>query len=266
MVKRGSRIRNLINISEDGVSPNQILSSEESSGTEYIEEEKPWPPLDHQPRCKTLCRQVTRRDPRPQSHLFRRGPGDGHERRSRHSRRWENSAFLSSLMVVMEDESATPLPEHHSPLTQLHSSEKHMQVWTSFSSRTEEEQRLILEGVRGGECDPASPHADTTTTTAQDSFRKIDRRIRSVLQHNRHLPMELLSSLEEELRFLFTVDHGSVVLSTHSHAYSRLLLHGLCQYMGLNSTTVNAEGVSVVMVTGDGFSPPRTWLTSYLKN
>ncbi len=35
-------------------------------------------------------------------------------------------------MVVMEDESATPLPEHHSPLTQLHSSEKHMQVPTDM--------------------------------------------------------------------------------------------------------------------------------------
>ncbi len=92
-MKRGTRIRNLVN-SSDSVSSNQIPSSQESSGTEYVEEEKPWPPLDHQPRCKTLCRQVTRRDPRPQSHLFRRGPGDGHERRSRHTRRWENCKIV----------------------------------------------------------------------------------------------------------------------------------------------------------------------------
>ncbi len=92
MVKRVSRVRNILDYREGGnVLSNQVASSQESSETEFVEEEKPWPlSLSHQSRCKTLDRQVRRVEPRPQSHLFRRGSGEGKERRSRHSRRWEN--------------------------------------------------------------------------------------------------------------------------------------------------------------------------------
>ncbi len=90
MVKRVSRIRNLLNSDFVAVHSNQISSSQESSETENIDEEKPWPPVDHLSRCKTMSRLVTRREPRPHSHLFKRGSGDGKERRSRHARRWEN--------------------------------------------------------------------------------------------------------------------------------------------------------------------------------
>lgn len=181
MVKRVSRSRNLLSSADldNRLWSNQFPSSEESSESEFIEEEKPWPPLfTHQSRSKTLTRQVTRHTARPQSHLFKRGSGDGQERRGRHSRRWENcehfhvllskvvpkllymhyhptsslltpnryevispwaafdfytAAFLSSLYSLPENEPLTTLlPEHHTPLTQLHSSDKYMQVLTNL--------------------------------------------------------------------------------------------------------------------------------------
>ncbi len=96
MVRRVIRDRNIVNYSEGGgvLYRNQVPSSQESSESEFVEEEKPWPPLGHQSRCKTLDRQVRRVEPRPQSHLFRRGSGEGKERRSRHSRRWENCTIM----------------------------------------------------------------------------------------------------------------------------------------------------------------------------
>ena len=105
MVRRSTRLRNFVNSCDNDHThqplwTNQIadVSSQESSEGEFVEEEKPWPPphTHHHSRSKVLTRQVTQRLPRPHSHLFRRGPGVGQTRGSRHSRRWENCKQTSS--------------------------------------------------------------------------------------------------------------------------------------------------------------------------
>lgn len=167
--------------------------------------------------------------------------------------------FLTSLLQDIPEEefdaAATILPTHHTPLSTLHSSDKYMQVgeqvdngydcelnctltpfdqmWCSFSSRTEEEQQLITRG--GGHCvGPCSineqEHGQSPVArpTPKMSFKKINSRIRAVLQHNKHLPrvsgqqcclmstpvipQEMLDELEEELRFFLTLDPHRVVL------------------------------------------------------
>ena len=50
-------------------------------------------------------------------------------------------------------------------------------------------------------------------------------------------PQDLLASLEEELCFNFSLDPQTVLLSLESNSFSRLLVHGLCQYMELESTS-----------------------------
>ena len=125
-------------------------TSGESSGSEFVEEEKPWPPDEKSCRpSRSLLRHVPR-VPRPHSHLFR--TSGGRARGSKHSRRWENcehysgevtedfdktissmnvAMFLSSLHDIPEEEyeaAATILPLHDSPFSRLHNSDKYMQV------------------------------------------------------------------------------------------------------------------------------------------
>lgn len=102
MVRRVARLNNALNSQGDGpppLWPNQVpgVWSQESSESEFVEAEKPWPPSDHG-RSRALTKQVTQLLPRPHSHLFRRGPGAGQARGSRHSRRWENCKLLVSLV------------------------------------------------------------------------------------------------------------------------------------------------------------------------
>lgn len=82
---------------------------------------------------------------------------------------------------------------------------------------------------------PPTPAWHTTAPTPQQSFRRMDARIRAILQHNRHLPrvstisiyllstfvsmpyQEMMTDLEEELRFLFSLDSQVVVLVLQSN-------------------------------------------------
>lgn len=118
--------------------------------------------------------------------------------------------FLSALHQIPEEEREegfSIVPPHSSPLTRLHTDNKSMQVcvgvcvcacvcacvylsiarnqiWNSFNTRSEDEQRCIIamatargEGVAGAQRE------------GEQSYRKIDRQIRSLLQHNKHLPL-----------------------------------------------------------------------------
>ena len=166
MVWRSSRARNLLN--SGGTSDGQLitdycLSSEhESSEGEFVEPEKPWPPVDSARASRSRTKVAELRMPRPHSHLFRKS--DGRARGSKHSRRWENckeslftnyltqrgqgnrrsfivliifspclslvAMFLSSLHQIPEEEleGSSIIPAHASPLTKLHNSDKCMQV------------------------------------------------------------------------------------------------------------------------------------------
>lgn len=187
MVQRSDRARNIFNSGAPGIA----LASEESSGSEFVEEEKPWPPTqDRLSRCR--AQKQASRVPRPHSHLFRLS--GGRARGSKHARRWENSMFLASLHEIPEEEFdavSSVLPSHDSPLTRLHCSDKHMQIWCRFSSQSEEEQLATTR--RGRHSSNEGPEKErgqgpVLPPSSEQRFKKIEPRIRALLQHNRHLP------------------------------------------------------------------------------
>lgn len=93
MVWRSTRARNLLN---SGSTPSGQLiidngynsSEQESSEGEFVEAEKPWPPVELSRSSRARTKVAALHMPRPHSHLFRRP--DGRSRGSKHSRRWEN--------------------------------------------------------------------------------------------------------------------------------------------------------------------------------
>ena len=94
MVWRDRNLRNSYDnsLGNNGLIDQTALTSEESSGSEFVEEEKPWPPTQER-LSRSRAQKLAPRVPRPQSHLFRQ-PG-GRPRASKHTRRWENCECLS---------------------------------------------------------------------------------------------------------------------------------------------------------------------------
>ena len=91
MVWRSDRARNVYNTCSLQRNDDPLildgLNSEESSESEFVEEEKPWPPTE-QRLSRSRAQKREARVPRPHSHLLL-GPG-GRSRGGRHARRWEN--------------------------------------------------------------------------------------------------------------------------------------------------------------------------------
>ena len=79
MVLSSDRARNIFN--------REVITSEESSESEFVEEEKPWPPTQDR-LSRSRAQKQAGRVPRPHSHLFRLS--GGRARGSKHARRWEN--------------------------------------------------------------------------------------------------------------------------------------------------------------------------------
>ncbi len=86
MVWRTSRSRNILGSGDTALIPDYLSDSSES---EFVEEEKPWPPGVGGDRTSRSKRRAPPRFPRPHSHLFRYSEGQ-RLRGNKHARRWEN--------------------------------------------------------------------------------------------------------------------------------------------------------------------------------
>ena len=75
----------------------QSSGGEESTETEFVEEEKPWPPACEDRSSRSHKCSWAPRLPRPHSHLFR--IAGGRARASKHTRRWENCESIASRLM-----------------------------------------------------------------------------------------------------------------------------------------------------------------------
>lgn len=77
--------------------------------------------------------------------------------------------------------------------------------------------------------------------SAAECFQRVDKNLRSLLTR-RHLPLGLVSQLEREVVEFFTDCPGSVYVSHLSSSFERLLLHAVCQYLGLTCRSFEEGG------------------------
>ncbi|CAI8020652.1 hypothetical protein GBAR_LOCUS12340 [Geodia barretti] len=214
----GQRARNLGLIS-DYVSDYFSESSAESEHSNWESEEEgedSGAPAEQERVGRSKIR-APPRYPRPHSHLLRKRDGQ-RARGNKHSRRWENSVFISTLHQLPEEEikkGYSILPEHCSSFTKLHTDQSSMQVWQEFTSFPEEEQGAILGGswrsppIQGGK------GVSRKGGSVEDRYSIIDRHIRVMLKHNKHLPHEFLRAVEAELTEYFMTDHCTLVVAIH---------------------------------------------------
>ncbi|XP_065831272.1 R3H domain-containing protein 4-like [Oscarella lobularis] len=228
---------------------------------------------ENTPRSRCRRRHAKSHKARPLSHAIstagRRKVG------LRSKKRVENSYYISGYVLHEEELDVDDIvPEFESSFTSLLKNPDQMETWREFLNRSEEEQVRYLRSL-----DERIPNNDAAAAAAekkrlqslhppaaQDCFRRISRRLRSVLR-SRHLPLGIIERLEEEIAWCFDSSPDGVMVCLIENSYNRLLLHAVCQYLHLCSATFVRDGVCHTEIENEKsyfFAPTKT-LVDYLQ-
>nr|XP_022312812.1 R3H domain-containing protein 4-like [Crassostrea virginica] len=203
------------------------------------------------------------------------------------ARRVEN---LKHLLTLAEREDTLDLDYNifepsMSVFAELFNEKEKMQVWNDFVNSSEEEQDRIIRGksvhdtimeeeeesedfqmvdrVQDDKSDKRKYHP---SYSAEECFQRIDKKIKTYLRQ-KHVPLELLSQLEEKVIEFFRDWPDSVYIQHLNGGFERMILHGVCQYLGLHSKSIESNGERHTQVENPHsvFVPPSTLLSSFLK-
>ncbi|XP_038169971.1 R3H domain-containing protein 4 isoform X1 [Arvicola amphibius] len=203
--------------------------------------------------------------------------------------RLENTRYLLTLLETAggspgpEDGDLTP-PAAPGIFAEACSNAMYVEVWNDFMNRSGEEQERVLRYLededqgkrRRGPGRGEDRRREDPAFTPHECFRRISRRLRSVLKRSR-IPMETLESWEERLLGFFSVSPQAVYTAMLDNSFERLLLHAVCQYLDLISASecplagkrsqgADLEGRRQMRVSNRhlDFLPPELLLSAYL--
>lgn len=171
-----------------------------------------------------------------------------------------------------------------SAFSELFNEKEKMQVWNEFVNSSEEEQERIISGrsvpytileeeeeedflmVDETQDDKTDKRKYHPSYSAEECFQRIDKKIRTHLKR-KHVPLELLSKLEESVIEFFQSWPDSVYVQCLNGGFERMMMHGVCQYLDLQSKSIenNGERHTQVENTHPAFYPPTILLSSYLQ-
>uniref|UniRef100_UPI00358FE822 R3H domain-containing protein 4 n=1 Tax=Myxine glutinosa TaxID=7769 RepID=UPI00358FE822 len=224
------------------------------------------------------------------SDLVRQGKGRQRQRRQ------ENTRFLLELLGregFSTDGEDIEMHETQAPsiFAEVLTKKAYVQVWNEFMNCSGEEQERLLQNIelrtqgqtRGAPGDVGchevatdaaaeqvpgtGSNADNKVFSPGTCFQRIDRRLRSVLRRN-HIPLGTLENLEDNVRSFFSEFPAAIYLAMLESSFDRLLLHALCQYLDLASSSRTLAGKRETRVKNrrDVFQPPCVALHSFLEN
>ncbi|CAB1449853.1 unnamed protein product [Pleuronectes platessa] len=192
-------------------------------------------------------------------------------------RRLENTRFLANLLekddCSTDDLEVCSNPAIPSIFTEACTNRNYVEPWSDFMNCSGEEQERLLSLLEQEEAKKKKPNPllkdqrnVNPAFTAQDSFQRIDRRLRATLKR-KQIPLGILEVLEEDLLSFFNTQPRSVYTTNLASSFERLLLHAVCQYMDLvsASTDHNRSRQTEVVNKQDEFLPPALLLSAYLE-
>lgn len=242
-------------VSERNIVPG--YSSE--SDLEHVDQENP--PVAHISRSRERKRIHY---PRPHSHLFRTQDGT-RLRGNRHTRRFENSVYLTTLHQIpeedLEEDYVKVVPEHNTPLKSVLTNKEHQKIWHKFNELSEDEQEVMLSSSQKRKYStPKHKQSDSI------GLGNLDPHLRAVLVHSKRLPTEFIMDLEGDLREYFNDDERAVIVFTDFTSFQRMLVHAICQHTGLISMTFQVEDAMYLIVntSENTFNPPSVLLYKLL--
>lgn len=256
--------------------------SEESYGTELgWEEDFVEPPDAQQPQQEAAQRRTIRqRSQKSKIHHFNtKFPARKVKTGSRQMRRHENTCFLLSLVdheEIDELDISDLVNNNTSVFASLLTNAEKMKIWNEFVSLSEEEQDLVItrrtSSPQEKEINRQSTEEELVLTerdavvTAERSFNKIEGRIRGTLL-NKRFSMGGLKHHEEEVVSYFSDDPSSVMITNIPSSFDRLLVHGVCQFLDLKSSSLNRNGDRIMEIENkrETFCVPALLLSQYLE-
>ncbi|KAL6469310.1 hypothetical protein MHYP_G00228340 [Metynnis hypsauchen] len=189
-------------------------------------------------------------------------------------RRQENTHYLANLLERDEcskDEAEACETASPTVFTEACTNGSYVEYWNDFMNRSGEEQEKLLGLLEeDARCNSVKAPKDqrelNPAYTAQECFRRIDRRLRLSLKRKR-FPMRTLEILESDLLTFFGATPHSVYVTKLGNSFERLLLHGICQYMDLVSASFDCNGARQTKVVNkrEEFLPPCPLLSAYLE-
>ncbi|XP_037105974.1 R3H domain-containing protein 4 isoform X1 [Syngnathus acus] len=192
-------------------------------------------------------------------------------------RRQENTRFLANLLEKDDECSKDELevcstPAIPSIFTEAWTNDDYIEPWSDFMKCSGEEQERLLSLLEQevakkklASCLLKDQRNVNPAFTAQECFQRIDRRLRTTLRR-RQIPVGTLEVLEENVLSFFLTQPHSVYTANLSSSFERLLLHAVCQYMDLVSSSSNLNGCRQTEVVNkqEDFLPPALLLSAYL--
>ncbi|ESO92929.1 hypothetical protein LOTGIDRAFT_239569 [Lottia gigantea] len=189
----------------------------------------------------------------------------------RRARRTENLQYI--LNMVDRDEIETDVvtlkDPHVSAFAQLFMDQEKMKIWNDFVNgnmdrKKKEKKEEMLDDEEWEEIpDKRVVHP---AFTAEESFQRLHSSFKKLLRR-RHIPLGLLEKLEDEIMTFFRDWPNSVFISEITCSFERLLLHHLCQFLCLHSSSKTRGGVRRTHIENlyDDFLPPDTLLSEYIE-
>lgn len=284
----------VLSVSVDSINSLGISQPATPSESETVDDESPViVPLRRNPG--QLLRRL-------ENHGLNRHTGARKIRRANNTRALQTLIEDESEETI--DVSITDLqPNSQNAFTRLFNSDDDMRVWQYFINLNEKEQRKYLEAtspkrqtsngramdgitftqvavnpndhgewklteIKGLKPAPSVSDCHRVHPACSEALRfsMMEPQLQSILK-KKHLPLGVLSNLEQEIRETFITNPSAVLRNPDLTSFERLLIHALCQYNFLTSKSKNKAGVRMVTVENieKCFHAPEMSLTQYIE-
>lgn len=191
---------------------------------------------------------------------------------NRRSRRWLNDRLLIELVPRLHVDEikglfAPPPWGEEAPLSAF--CRTNVGEWEAFRTiDMDAEERLMQQMKRSSE--KQRTHVAEDELIALNAWRRIDRQTREAIKRN-FLP-DLLEIYEERVRaFIEDTSDNDVLVLNVQDPFQRLLLHGVCEFYNVTSTTTSSvrdmkpwKSTTIKKRQGTGI-PSRITLVSFLR-
>eukprot|EP00027_Filamoeba_sp_ATCC50430_P009818 CAMPEP_0168560182 /NCGR_PEP_ID=MMETSP0413-20121227/10922_1 /TAXON_ID=136452 /ORGANISM="Filamoeba nolandi, Strain NC-AS-23-1" /LENGTH=274 /DNA_ID=CAMNT_0008591463 /DNA_START=187 /DNA_END=1011 /DNA_ORIENTATION=+ len=203
---------------------------------------------------------------------------------SRRHQRWMNRVFLMEQEAELELEDFTVLDPAipRTALSQIFEDSLFHEIWAPFVDITEEqEEKLLMSldftlthktdkykrevGVSFDEEEDEDEENEEKMFPAHESFKRIDKKIRKVLQQQ--IENEFLSSMDKEIASYIQIKEFNTLTYSFEDSFHRLICHGICQFYSLRSRSEDSDTGDRILVIKKPTTllKPSTTLTEFLQ-
>lgn len=202
----------------------------------------------------------------------------------RRQRRIENVKYLLNFWNKNDEDynENNECEMTETPFTQIVTDDGLRKIWNNFTELSGEQQDQYLAFIKHGVMNTVNGIdskdgvnikstnrlTGSTNVHADFCYYRIERRLRNALR-KKHLPLGLLEKLESDVIVFFEKWPKSKYTSVLSNSYERLLMHALCQYLGLSSKSVIQNGSRCTEVQAkkdENFHVPYITLSQYIRD